>query len=396
MEPLLFLCHRLPYPPDKGDKIRSFHILRELARRYRVHLGTFVDDPADLAHLPALEALCVSVHAVPISPRLRRLASLPALWRGEALGLAYYRDAGLAAWVAALQRAERPQRVLVFSSTMAQYVTGDDWAAVRRVIDFVDVDSEKWAEYAARKPWPMSLVYAREARCLRAFETAIAARFDASVFVTDAEAALFCASTHTTAARVHAVENGVDLHYFAPDAARPSPYPAAVPVAVFTGAMDYWANVDAVNWFAHAIWPAVRRALPRAEFWIVGTRPGPVVQQLANLPGVVVTGRVPDTRPYLQHARVAVAPLRIARGVQNKVLEAMAMGLAVVATPAACTGLGASAPPCAQATDDAAQFAARVVNALADPAAAAGRHYVDRHHHWPRNLARLADLLEVA
>ena len=141
MEPLLFLCHRLPYPPDKGDKIRSFHILRELTRRYRVHLGTFVDDPADLAHLPALEALCASVHAVPISPRLRRLASLPALWRGEALGLAYYRDAGLAAWVAALQRAERPQRVLVFSSTMAQYVTGDDWAAVRRVIDFVDVDS---------------------------------------------------------------------------------------------------------------------------------------------------------------------------------------------------------------------------------------------------------------
>ena len=396
MEPLLFLCHRLPYPPDKGDKIRSFHILRELAARYRVHLGTFIDDPADLAYLPVLEALCASVHAVPISPRLRRLGSLPALWRGEALGLAYYRDAGLAAWVEQLRRTERPQRVLVFSSTMAQYVAGEDWAAVRRVIDFVDVDSEKWAEYAARKPWPMSLVYAREARCLRAFETAIAERFDASVFVTAAEAALFCASTQTTPARVHAVENGVDLQYFAPGAGRATPYPAEVPVAVFTGAMDYWANVDAVNWFAHAIWPAVRRAVPQAEFWIVGARPGPVVRQLASLPGVVVTGRVPDTRPYLQHARVAVAPLRIARGVQNKVLEAMAMGLAVVATPAACTGIGASAPPCALATDDPALFAAHVVAVLADTSVAVGRSYVDAHHDWRRNLVRLADLLEAA
>jgi sugar transferase (PEP-CTERM/EpsH1 system associated) len=192
------------------------------------------------------------------------------------------------------------------------------------------------------------------------------------------------------------VENGVDLQYFAPGAARATPYPAEVPVAVFTGAMDYWANVDAVNWFAHAIWPAVRRAVPQAEFWIVGARPGPVVRQLASLPGVVVTGRVPDTRPYLQHARVAVAPLRIARGVQNKVLEAMAMGLAVVATPAACTGIGASAPPCALATDDPALFAARVVAVLADTSAAVGRSYVDAHHDWRRNLVRLADLLEAA
>lgn len=396
MAPLLFLCHRLPYPPDKGDKIRSFHILRELATRYRVHLGTFIDDPADRAHLPALQALCASVHAVPIDPRWRRLASLPALWRGEALGLAYYRDASLAGWVAALRRAERPQQVLVFSSTMAQYVAGDEWADVRRVIDFVDVDSAKWAAYAAQKPWPMSFIYGREARCLRAVETAIAERFDASVFVTGAEASLFCATTRIAAARVHAVENGVDLEYFAPSAARASPYPVATPVAVFTGAMDYWANIDGVNWFAHAIWPAVRRAVPEAQFWIVGARPGPVVRQLAALPGVVVTGRVPDTRPYLQHARVAVAPLRIARGVQNKVLEAMAMGTPVVATPAACAGLGADAPPCARATADPAAFAAQVIAALDHPPVEVGRAYVDAHHQWSRNLARLADLLEVA
>ena len=395
MEALLFLCHRIPYPPDKGDKIRAWHVLKQLLTRYRVHLGTFIDDPADRVHLDFLKGLCASVHAVEIAPTQRRLLSLRGLLGNEALGLTYYRDPSLARWVSAIRREVAPRKVLVFSSTMAQYVCGPEWSQARRVIDFVDVDSEKWADYAAQKPWPLSALYAREARCLRRFEARVATTCDASVFVSKAEAEVFSARVSVNAAQVHAVENGVDLQYFARDPHRPSPYPRPAPVLVFTGAMDYWANEDAVQWFATAVWPLVLAARPDAEFWIVGARPSAGVLALGQLPQVFVTGRVPDTRPYLQHAALAVAPLRIARGVQNKVLEALSMELAVIATPAACAGLHRDAPPHALACAEAPAFAQQILNRLGEKSTG-GRAYVKAHHHWGTTLRQLNALLEVA
>ncbi|MCC7122418.1 MAG: sugar transferase, partial [Gammaproteobacteria bacterium] len=174
MDSLLFLSHRIPYPPNKGDKIRSFHILKFLAERYRVLLGTFIDDPADRVHLDTLRGYCTDLHVVDLEPRRQRVASLRGLLSGEALSLPYYRDASLAAWVAAVCRREQPHVAFAYSSPMAQYLLGDDWHGVRRIVDFVDVDSEKWRAYAAMKPWPISSIYAREAARLLDFERQVA------------------------------------------------------------------------------------------------------------------------------------------------------------------------------------------------------------------------------
>lgn len=400
MEPLLFLCHRLPYPPNKGDKIRSFHLLKHLSTRYKIYLGTFIDDPVDVQHVATVAGYCEQLQALSLAPRRRRLASLRGLLSGEALGLPYYRDARMRGWVAQIWQQVRPRKVLVYSSTMAQYIQGSEFATARRVVDFVDVDSEKWRAYAAQQRWPMSWLYAREGRLLRAFEQRIAAEIDAAVFVSDAEAQVFRTFAGVSAAKIHAAENGVDVDYFAPDPSLPNPYPRAAPVVVFTGAMDYWANADAVNWFAREIFPLVRAQISAAEFWIVGARPVSVVRQLATLPQVSVTGSVADIRPYLQHAALAVAPLRIARGVQNKVLEALAMGKAVVGTPAAFEGLAPATPLREWATDSPALLAARVVAVLrgeapADHGQSARRHVLTQHQ-WTSNMQGLAALLEAA
>lgn len=399
MTNLLFLCHRIPYPPNKGDKIRSFNILRYLCEHYRVLLGTFVDDPADLAHVQTLRELCAEVHVVRIEPRLRKLASLAGFLRGEALSLPYYRDAGLVRWVDEVRRRERPDVAFAYSSPMAQYIAGPGWADTRRVVDFVDVDSEKWRAYAAMKPWPASFVYAREAARLLDFERSVADDVDACVFVSGDEARLFERLRGNGRHNVHAVNNGVDRDYFAAGTQLPNPYPPGVPVLAFTGAMDYWANVDAVCWFTQSILPLVARELPDVQFWIVGTRPTPEVQQLARDPRVTVTGAVDDIRPYIAHAGVAVAPMRVARGVQNKVLEAMAAGRPVVGTAAAFEGLDIADAYQVQVADDPQGFAARCLSTLRGTDAGLGdlgRRYVTSHHDWRTNMRRLHALVAGA
>lgn len=323
MARILYLVHRLPYPPNKGDKVRSYHLLRHLAERHEVLLGTFVDDPDDEQYVATVRQWCADVKAVRLHPRRAKVASLQGLLRGEPLTLAYYRNAELMAWA----RAQQADAAVVFSSSMAPYAEG---FAGPVLVDFVDVDSAKWADYAGNHRWPLSWLYRREGRELLAYERAVAAKATQSFFVTDKEVALFTGLAPECAGRVQAVGNGVDTNYFAPDPSRPNPYdPGEVPI-VFTGAMDYWPNVDAVTWFAAEMLPALRARWPGLRLSIVGRSPTAAVQALAG-DAVRVTGTVPDVRPWLQHAAVVVAPLRLARGVQNKVLEAMAMARPVVA-----------------------------------------------------------------
>ena len=398
MNDLLYLVHRIPYPPNKGDKIRSFNILKHLASHYRVHLGTFVDDPDDWRHVPELEAYCASVCVRPLSPRLAKLRSLRGLLTGDPLTLPYYRDRALARWVDRVLNGG-VDRALVFSSAMGQYLPAQP-GGLHTVIDLVDVDSEKWRQYAQRHRFPMSWVYRREGERLLAFERGLATRGAGLVLVTPEEAALFRRLAPEAADRVHAVENGVDAAYFSPDEGFDSPYaPHEAPV-VFTGAMDYWANVDAVEWFARVILPAVRARMPEAVFVIVGARPTPAVQRLGQLPGVRVTGSVHDVRPFLAHARVAVAPLRVARGIQNKVLEAMAMAVPVVATPEALDGLRWEPGTGVIAEQDPQAFAQRVAGILADDSgdarklAAAARRWVCARYDWRSQMQGFSDLLE--
>jgi sugar transferase (PEP-CTERM/EpsH1 system associated) len=400
MEDLLLLIHRIPYPPNKGDKIRSYHLLKHLARHYRVHLATFVDDPDDWQYVPHVEALCASSHFAGMKPLLARVRSLQALVKNRSLSLEYYRDASLARWVDDTVAKHRIERVLVFSSSMAQYA--DRYRSARRVVDFVDVDSDKWRQYADQKSWPMSWLYRYEARQLLAYERRVARDYDASLFVSAPEADLFRQLAPESTAKIGHFSNGVDTDYFSPDQPHADPYAPGERALVFTGAMDYWPNVDAVQWFAADVFPQLRERFGEVKFYIVGSRPAPAVQELAKLPGVVVTGTVPDVRPYIAHAAVSVAPLRIARGIQNKVLEAMAMATPVVVSPQALEGIDAVPGSELVLAEDAGAFVDAVTALLAgqDSAAAAigaaARAKVQRSYSWSSNLACIGESLECS
>jgi polysaccharide biosynthesis protein PslH len=395
MEPLLYLVHRIPYPPNKGDKIRSFNLLRHLSQSYRVYLGCFIDSADDEGAAAPLREYCAELCSVRLAPGWARLRSLTGLVRDEALTLPYYRDAALARWVKRVVTDHSIHKAVAFSSPMAQYLAG--YPGLRTVVDLVDVDSVKWTAYASKRPWPLSAVFRREGERLLSFERRAVSRAAAGVLVTRAEVDLFDRLAPECSDRMHAIENGVDSSYFAPSEAVVSPYMAGEVPLVFTGAMDYWPNVDAVTWFAREVLPTVAAARGDVRLYVVGMKPAPSVKALMRDPRVTVTGRVPDVRPYLQYAAAVVAPLRIARGVQNKVLEAMAMARPVIASDAAACGVSALPGQHLEVAHDATDFAAKVLRAIgpaarADMGAAARRHVVERYS-WQRSLSMFDALI---
>jgi sugar transferase (PEP-CTERM/EpsH1 system associated) len=394
---ILYLVHRIPFPPNKGDKVRSYHLLRQLAGRFRVHLGCFVDDEDDWQHVDALRPFCAGLQVCRLDPRRARLRSLRGFLGGEALTVPYYADAGMRAWVDDTLQRHGIDRAVVYSSAMAQYVM--QRPGLHRVVDFVDVDSAKWAEYAEKRRWPWSAVFRREARLLLDYDRRVARGAAMNVLVTPAEAELFRGLAPESAGRIQSAMNGVDTDFFSPAHALASPFPEGVVPIVFTGAMDYWPNVDAVTWFADESLPALQRALPAARFYIVGMNPAPEVRALGERSGIEVTGRVPDVRPYLRHAAAVVAPLRVARGVQNKVLEAMAMARPVVVGEAAAGGLDVRAGEEIAVAGGAEAFAAAVERLVAEleRAAAMGqaaRRCVQDKYSWAHNLAPILAALD--
>jgi sugar transferase (PEP-CTERM/EpsH1 system associated) len=396
LEPVLLLVHRIPFPPNKGDKIRSHHLLRHLAARYCVHLGTFIDSPADAAYVSALEELCTSFCAVALNPRSAKLRSVAGLWTGEPLTVPYYRSAELRQWVEATIVKDRIRKAVVFSAAMAQYV--EPPFNLRVVLDLVDVDSVKWTQYAKRHAWPLSSIYRREGAKLLAFERRAAKRAAATVLVTRGEANLFIQLAPECSTRVHVIENGVDTDYFVPKGDRPSPYASGEVPIVFTGAMDYWPNIDAVSWFAREVLPRVAQQRSDARFHIVGMNPTKTVSDLASDARVSVTGSVPDVRPYLQHAAVVVAPLRLARGIQNKVLEAMAMARPVVVSSAAAGGVTAVPGVDFETAGDAEEFCRKVLTAMRPGVGHSmgqrARARIVADYCWSRNLSAFDKLLE--
>jgi sugar transferase (PEP-CTERM/EpsH1 system associated) len=396
MQDILFLSHRLPYPPNKGDKIRSWHMLRHLAARYRIHLGCFIDDDYDRRYIETVATHCAEHRVVRLDKRMALLRGGVNLLRGGSLSIAYFDHPQLRSWVADIMARYQPRIAFAYCSAMAPYLMTPETAGMRRVVDMVDVDSDKWRQYAAKRHWPVNAAYSREGTALLSFERKVARDFDATLFVSDAEADLFRQLAPESAGCVHSVPNGVDCDYFNPAGSYANPYPSSDFPIVFTGAMDYWPNVDAVTWFAQEVMPLLGDET-RLRFYIVGSNPSPVVKALAADPRIIVTGRVEDVRPYLAHARAAVAPLRVARGIQNKVLEAMAMGRPVVASPAALEGIGPEAAKyliSAQAPQD---FAAAVRRVLAEAGVAAlggeAARCARETYGWGRSLARLEDLL---
>jgi sugar transferase (PEP-CTERM/EpsH1 system associated) len=389
MGDILFLAHRVPYPPDRGDKIRAFHILRHIARHKRVHLAAFADAAeAEIGRegLAPLTASRTIVRRTKPTP----LAAVESLIRREPASISAFRHRGMAAGVARILKRCEIESIYVFSSQMAQFAPAR--LSQRTVMDFVDVDSAKFAAYADRARWPMDTLYAREARLLLAHDQAVAERVRASLFVSSAEAALFRDRTH--AERVTVVENGIDTTVFDPtaDFARRE---SSAPLIVFTGQMDYPPNIEAAQRLVTDILPHVRLAVPDARVAIVGRAPTSAVRALAGQ-GVTVTGEVPDVRPWLASASVIAAPLKIARGVQNKVLEAMAMARPVVASAEAAEGIDHAGT--IRVGHDVGGIADAIVALLRRPQDAAtlgsfARAQVIARYGWEARLAPLDDLL---
>lgn len=397
---LLFLCHRIPFPPDKGDKIRAWHMLERLAQGWDVDLGCLVDDPADLAFLPQLRAVCDQVVCETTGSRTTAAArALMRLRPGQPLTLGWFHSSDLYAWAGRGLAAGRYDAVFAYSAAMAPYALQSVGAhpVPTRVLDLVDVDSEKWAAYAADARPPMRQVWQREARTLLAFERRMAGLFDHTILVSQEERRRFVDLAPDCADRVGWVDNGVDLARFDPKRQFPNPYEGPAPTVVFTGTMDYRPNVEAVCWFASQAMPLLRDgAGPHPTFHIVGANPTPAVMALAALPGVHVTGRVADTRPYIAHAVVAVAPLQIARGIQNKVLEAMAMARPVVASPEAFEGVRAQRGRdilVADGLEETVRSVTQVLRGAHPNLGLAGREAVVQGHDWSATLRRLDTLL---
>lgn len=337
-EGILFLCHRLPYPPNKGDKIRSYHILKKLAKDYDVYLGTLIDDPLDWVCVKHLQPLVKDMFVVERRSVKRHWGALTkGLILGESLSNVLYRSSAMSFWVDQLVLNQVVSKAYIFSSTMAQYVLKHE-NSMEWVTDFVDVDSHKWAQYAQNRSFPMSFLYQLESKRLQKFEGYVATRSQANIFVSDLEADLFKQTVSRTTNPVLSIRNGVDTQFFNPHVQYSNPYQGNKKKIIFTGLMDYWPNVDAVKWFTKEVFLPLRKKNTPLEFYIVGANPSKQVYLLKDM-GVHITGRVPDIRPYLKHADIVVAPLRIARGMQNKVLEAMSMNKPIVASYEAMEGI---------------------------------------------------------
>ncbi len=399
---ILFLVHRAPWPPDRGDRIRSWHMFEALRQLGDVHVAALADTAGERqAALDRMTPLCASI-CVHVRTRSAVWATLAALAKRRPASVEMFADPALARHVDALVDQGSITHIVTFSSQMAHYVPAPDRFSGPVVMDFVDVDSAKFAAYAANdRPGPMRWVHAREARTLAGWEAAVAARASAALFVSEAEKALF--RSGCSAGNVHALGNGIDLDRFSPDgdwvAIADDRLPVG-PLAVFTGQMDYRPNIEAVTLFARETLPILRGIHPDAHFAIVGRAPGQEVRALAAIPGVIVTGEVPDTRPWLAAAQAVVAPLRVARGVQNKLLEAMAMARPVVASPDAAHGIDAEPGLHLLVAGSSQEEADCVAALMADPAKGramgqAARMRMAQRYGWAAALSPLGDMLHI-
>lgn len=382
---ILYVAQRVPYPPDRGDKITTYNEIRHLAQKHEVAVACLADGEADLANVEPLRAMVTSVDAVALRPRAARIRALTSLALGGPFSVAYFNERLLHEKVSA-RAAEKPfDAVIVYSSGVAQYA--EALVGVPRIMQFADLDSLKWEQYAEQAGFPKSWLFRREYRLLLDYERKIARAFDHSLVCTRVE--LDDLQRLIPGVDASCVGNGVDLDFFRPTTAAKRDMEL-----VFTGVMDYPPNVEGVVWFCDQVLPLIRRAVPEATFTICGSRPSPQVLDLGKIPGVRVTGRVPDVRPYLEQASVCVVPLRIARGIQNKLMEAMATGLPTVTCTASFNGIDATPGVDIEVADTAEAFASVTVRLLQDAQrrqtmGAAARACMERNYRWEHQLARL-------
>lgn len=396
---ILFIVHRIPYPPNKGDKIRSFHEIRHLSKNHNLYLAFLIDNKDDLAYLEDLRQYCVAFDYDIINPKWKKFKTLPYLFTDKPLSIPYFYSKRLQMAVDRRIREDNIDTIICFSSPMAEYILKSkslslNLKSIKLIMDFVDVDSDKWKLYAGFNRFPSSVIYKREWKNLMKYEKKIGRTFDWSIFVSEKEVELFksfCPEAHTVS-----IPNGVDFEFF--NLNLDLNLDLKGPVVLFTGAMDYFPNEDAILYFSSDIWPHVKEELPDAKFYIVGGRPSKKVKELSEKdPHIIVTGYVPDVRSYLSMADIFVAPLRIARGLQNKILEAMAAGVPVVARPEAVQGLSGY-NGCIQVEQNDIEFALCIRNILKAPQTKQkivhdALKFIQANHRWEENLKKWDNLL---
>jgi len=381
---ILFLSQRVPYPPNRGDKITTWRLVERMQRRHRVRIVAFAHDEVDLAAAEELRRKGFEVATFAPTPRWK---ALPALLGSQPLTLAVY---GSRALQAEVDRHVRDcDLAYAYSSSMGAFFLAH---TLPRVMHFAELDSDKWRQYVEKTRFPMSWVYRREWRTLRAFEERLARATVANIFCTPLEQRIFDELIPGTPSLV--LRNGVDLAHHRPSQEAPDP-----DLLVFVGVMNYFPNIDGVAWFCREVLPALQARRPGTRLAIVGSHPTEEVKALARLPGVEVTGFVDDPRTWLARAAVSVAPLRIARGIQNKVLEAMAMGLPVVGTRSATQGVDGVAGRDYLVAESAEQQIEAVFALLQDSERARGlgraaRAFVEEHYDWEACLRPLDEILE--
>jgi sugar transferase (PEP-CTERM/EpsH1 system associated) len=392
---VLYVCQRVPYPPNRGDKIASYNAIRFLAQRHEVIVGCLANSDEELEHAEELRRQGFTVEVAKLSPVRQKWNALTALCTGEPLSVAFFRCKELANLLKERLAATPVDVIITFCSSMGQYA--ELAPDVPLIADFVDLDSRKWDLYCRFHRWPRRLVYRLESQRLLEYERTLAAKACCTLLRTEAERN-DCLRLMPTA-RVEVLSNGVDLDYF--QVSDDDHDAKTGKDIVFTGVMDYFPNVQGVTFFANEVFPIVRQSHPDATFTIVGTHPSREVLALGQLPGVTVTGRQEDIRPFLVRASVAVAPLLLARGIQNKVLEAMSMRLPVVVTPAAFRGVDVDEGDGVFVAEKPTEFAAEVSKLLDDPARARSlglraRQRVEERYIWDEQLALLESLAEEA
>jgi sugar transferase (PEP-CTERM/EpsH1 system associated) len=382
---ILYLSHCVPYPPDKGEKIRAYHQLKDLSERFALHLVCFARNRADVEAANSLAPLCASVFVQPLSSYGALAKAAVLFLAGSCLNTSFYSHSKVRRRVRELQATRPIAAALAYSAVMFPYVT----PGTSCVLDMVDVDSEKWFNYATlRRP---AFPYRLEARRFRRAEVEFAEKAALSLFTTGAEEALFRRFSPSSVS-TGVIENGVDFDYFDPAQSSMAEELKGRTALVFTGAMDYHPNIDAVCWFAASMLPELRRKDATLEFVIVGRNPAKQVLALQSTPGVRVIGAVPDVRPYVNAATAIVAPLRIARGIQNKVLEGLAMGKPACVSPTVAKTFGAQLPLGVISCDSAADYLAAIASASATQAAGL-RQAARSRFTWAVNNAALVDAL---
>ncbi len=383
MTRLLFIAHRIPYPPNKGDKIRSYHELLYLSQYFEIDLVCFIDSPLDKNYLAKLGAICKTVSVFERSPWFKLAKMISGFILRKPLSVALYTHGGMQRAIHKLLAEHAHEKIFIFSGQMAQYIPVS--LLSRTVIDFCDVDSHKWDNYAERMPFYLAWFYKLESLRMLAFEKKVSKSALAAFLITPAELKLF--QDLGGQGQLFSMGNGVDTSFFSP---RPEPYePGRI---LFTGAMDYFPNEEGVSWFAQEVFPSLRKTFPQARFIIAGSNPSHKVKALGRIEGVTVTGFVEDMRQEQAKAHVVVVPLRIARGMQNKVLEAMACGKAVVVSPKALGGIHAEAGRDLLIAEEAEAFRTCVEKLLGNPALVAemgqaARAHITSNLSWQANLS---------